>query len=75
MAHLVPLPFLGPWEFFYIILFLSTNLLTRMTCISMHVSMASEFLVAWQFLSKRTIVYFLLRIKLHAQFHGAHCRT
>jgi hypothetical protein len=43
----------------------STTLLTGMTGISLHMQIASDFSVTWQFLSKRKIV-FLLRIKLHA---------
>jgi hypothetical protein len=33
---------------FLIILFLPTNLLTRMTCISMHMAMSCDFPVTWQ---------------------------
>jgi hypothetical protein len=60
---IVPLH-LGP-PFFLTILFLSTALLTGMTGNSLHVAIASDFSVAWQF-SQREQLLFLLWKKLHA---------
>jgi hypothetical protein len=51
---LVPLLLLG-LPFFPIVLFGSTTLLTGMTGISLHMQLASDFSVARQCLSKRTI--------------------
>jgi hypothetical protein len=45
---LVPFILFGP-PFFLISLFGSTILLTGMTGISLHMAMASDFSVAWQF--------------------------
>jgi hypothetical protein len=57
---LVPLLLLLSPSFFLIILFGSTTLLTGITGISY------DFSVTWQFLSKRTNVFFLFPIKLLA---------
>jgi hypothetical protein len=54
-------------SFFPLILFSSTTSLTRMTGISLHTAMASEFSAAWQF-SQREQFFFITDQTLHTSF-------